>query len=98
VQGNFTPTAEPPSRRAAVEPFRITSPAHGDRYRIPPGVDSTFATIALRTSGGKGGGTPRWYADGKPIATSRWQLVPGTHQLRAVQGSAADEVTISVDR
>lgn len=94
--------AEPPApdshRAATVEPFRITSPAHGDRYRIPPGVDSTYATIALRASGGSGTGALRWYADGKPIMSSRWQLVPGTHQLRAVRGAAADEVTISVDR
>ncbi len=94
-------TAEPPSRRAlagrAAEPFRITSPANGDRYRIPPGVDSTYATVALRASGGPGRGAVRWYADDQAITTGRWQLRSGTHTLRAVGEGVSDEVTITVD-
>jgi penicillin-binding protein 1C len=88
---------EPPSRRAATEPFRITSPANGDRYRIPPGVDPTYATIALRASGGSGEGALRWFADGQLVTTSRWQLHSGTHTLRAVKGDVADEVQIAVE-
>jgi penicillin-binding protein 1C len=93
--------AEPPSRRAlagrAAEPFRITSPANGDRYRIPPGVDSTYATVALRASGGPGRGAVRWYADDQAVTAERWQLRSGTHTLRAVGEGVSDEVTITVD-
>jgi penicillin-binding protein 1C len=89
---------ERPRHPATVEPFRITSPAHGDRYQIPPGVAPEFATIALRASGGSGRGPLRWFADGRPVTTNRWQLTPGTHQLRAVVGSESDEVTVTVDR
>lgn len=95
-QGRPDPAGSP--RRATAEPFRITSPAHGDRYRIPPGVAPEFATIALRASGGDGRGVLRWFADGRPVKTSRWLLAPGTHLLRAVVGAESDEVTISVDR
>lgn len=93
--GKGDPEGSPDTRRA--EPFRITSPANGDRYRIPPGVDASYATIGLRASGGSGTGALRWFADGQPVTTGRWQLRSGTHTLRAVQGGVADEVTISVD-
>lgn len=77
--------------------FRITSPAHGDRYRIPPGVEASYATIALRASGGSGKGKLQWFADGQPVSTGRWVLKPGSHTLRAVQGGEVDEVTVLVD-
>ncbi len=94
------PSAEPPSHAAALpsaEPFRITSPEQGDHYRIPPGVDSRYATIGLRASGGTGSGRVVWFADGRPVAAERWPLIPGEHRLRAVAGRESDEVVITVE-
>ena len=34
------------------EPLHILSPQDGDKYRIPPGVEARYATIALRAAGG----------------------------------------------
>ena len=77
------------------EPLRILSPQDGDKYRIPPGVEARYATIALRAAGGAG--AIRWWVDGRPAATTRWQLVPGTHIIRAVTASGdSDEVRIAV--
>ncbi|PYP70876.1 MAG: penicillin-binding protein 1C [Gemmatimonadetes bacterium] len=77
------------------EPLRIVSPRDGDKYRIPPGVEARYATIALRAAGGAG--AIRWWVDGRPAATTRWQLVPGTHIIRAVTASGdSDEVRIAV--
>lgn len=75
--------------------FTITSPANGDRYQIPPGVEARYATIALRAAGGER--QVRWYVDGRPTADHRWRLTPGRHQIRATAGSASDEVTITVE-
>ena len=77
------------------EPLRILSPQDGDKYRIPPGVEARYATIALRAAGGAG--AIRWWVDGRPAATTRWQLVPGTHIIRAMTASGdSDEVRIAV--
>ena len=46
-------------------PFRIISPLDGDRYSIPVGVESTYASVALRASG-KGAERVRWTIDGRP--------------------------------
>lgn len=78
------------------ERFQITSPANNDVYRIPPGVDLRYSTIALRASGAAGARV-RWYVDGKPTAGDRWQLVPGRHTLRAEVGSLRDEVRFEVE-
>src|SRR5262249_48094353 len=48
--------------RGARTPFRIVSPQDGDRYRVPPGVDARYATIALRAVGSPG--AVRWSVDG----------------------------------
>jgi len=40
-------------------PFRITSPLDGDRYAIPAGVESRYASVALR-AGGAGASRVRW--------------------------------------
>jgi penicillin-binding protein 1C len=57
--------------------FHITSPAAGDRYSVPPGVDQAYATIALRSAGGREAGKIHWSVNGKPVAGGRWPLEPG---------------------
>jgi len=77
--------------------FQIVSPRSGDRYEIPPGVDARYATIALRASAMPGDGAIRWFIDGRRVFESRWALRPGTHVVRAVTASGAnDEVAIEV--
>ena len=81
---------------AGAGPFRIVSPQDGDQYRIPPGVDARYATIALRAAGEVG--AVRWWVDGRLALARRWQLVPGTHTIRAVTASGdSDEVRIAVE-
>lgn len=76
--------------------FRIVSPRDGDRYRVPPGVDARFATVALRAAG-EPAHRVRWYIDGAPIGGSRWIVRPGRHAIRAVSASGAvDEVIVDV--
>jgi hypothetical protein len=67
------------SSRAA---FRITSPADGDRYAIPTGVERRYASIALRAAG-PGAQRVRWSIDGHDYDEGRWPLEPGTHLFRA---------------
>lgn len=79
-----------------LEPFRIHSPQEGDTYRIPPGIEARYATIALRATGGAG--PVRWWVDGRPARATRWQLVPGPHTIRAVAASGnSDVVRITVE-
>ncbi|MDH4347355.1 MAG: penicillin-binding protein 1C [Gemmatimonadota bacterium] len=73
----------------------ITSPGSGDHYRIPPGVDRRFASIALRATGTDA--QVRWYVDGLATSAGRWPLQPGTHQVLAVAGRLRDSVTITVE-
>src|SRR5438876_8463076 len=54
------------------EPLHILSPQDGAKYRIPPGVEARYATIALRAAGGAG--AIRWGVDGRLAATTRWRL------------------------
>jgi penicillin-binding protein 1C len=77
--------------------FQITSPGAGDRYRIPPGVDPRYATVALRALGAPAGVSIRWSIDGHPVSSGRWRLVPGHHRLRAEAGALTDEVEIEVE-
>jgi len=67
--------------------FAIISPQDGDRYQIPPGMDSRFATIPLRVSGAPADGLVQWTIDGRPITRTRWSLQFGVHRLRAVAAS-----------
>jgi hypothetical protein len=84
---------------AAVGRFRIVSPKDGDRYRVPPGVDARYATVALRAAGeGANPGRVRWFIDGAATGASRFTLVPGTHVIRAVAPTgAAAEARIVVE-
>jgi penicillin-binding protein 1C len=75
-----------PAREAR---FRILSPLDGDRYAIPAGIESRYATIALR-AGGRGAESVQWSVDGRPFGGGRWPLAPGRHVVRAV--SARGEV------
>ncbi len=88
-----------PGSRAApseVTAFRITSPADGDVYRMPPGVPRDYATLALRAAGEPG--EVRWYVDGALHASQRWELRPGAHVIRAVAVSGrVNEVRIRVE-
>ena len=72
-----------PTRTAPTAQFRITSPLDGDRYSIPTGVESRYASIALRASGA-GAEQVQWSIDGKRYERDRWALAPGTHEIRAV--------------
>jgi penicillin-binding protein 1C len=77
-------------------PFHITSPAEGDRLSVPPGVDRRYATIALRTSGGRLEPVA-WTINGRPIRGGRWTLEPGRFMLKATtRGGQMDSVRIEV--
>ncbi|MEP6733525.1 MAG: penicillin-binding protein 1C, partial [bacterium] len=78
--------------------FRIVSPQDGDRYAIPPGIESRYATISLR-AGGAGAEKVRWSIDGAAHGGGRWPLSAGTHVLKAVSahGESA-EARIVVER
>ncbi|MGH7520364.1 MAG: penicillin-binding transpeptidase domain-containing protein, partial [Gemmatimonadales bacterium] len=83
--------------------FQIVSPRAGDRYEIPPGTDSRYATIGLRAATRPGDGAVRWFVDGRRVQQTRWVLVPGLHVVRAVtaSGKSAEtrfEVRGSVDK
>jgi penicillin-binding protein 1C len=75
--------------------FPIVSPREGDVYRRSPGVEERYATIALRTSGGRGGSPVRWTVDGVPHSAARWSLEPGRHRFRAVS-TAGDSAEVIV--
>ncbi|MFI5280509.1 MAG: penicillin-binding protein 1C [Gemmatimonadales bacterium] len=80
--------------RAALS-FRIVSPQDGDRYRVPPGTDPRYATIALRAVGSPG--AVRWSVDGRVLEAESWRLVPGTHRIEATaETGQASRVTIEV--
>ena len=89
------PSSSTPAEKGDL--FRITSPREGDRYAIPAGVESRYATIALRTSvHGRG---VRWAVDGAPYAIERWPLAEGTHVFRATSpGGEHAEVRVVVGR
>jgi penicillin-binding protein 1C len=72
---------------ARVAAFRIVSPMDGDRYAIPVGVESRYATIPLR-AGGRAArrGRVRWSIDGRAYTAERWALELGTHVVRAMSG------------
>ena len=74
------------------------SPNEGDVYRLPPGVEARYATVALRAAGGPAGALVRWTVDGSPHGGSRWALQPGRHRFRAVSAAGdSAEVTVSVE-
>lgn len=81
--------------RTANDPsaLRIVSPRDGDRYRVPPGVPSRYATLPLRANAA----TPvRWYVDGSEVHGARWVLRPGSHRVEARTAGARDSVRIDV--
>ena len=85
------------SRAAPTPPtFRILSPADGDRYAIPSGVDPRYATISLRATGAA---RVRWTIDGRAFEKSRWTLEPGEHVVQATSGNGETaEARIVVER
>ena len=78
--------------------FHIESPLEGDRYAIPAGVESRYATIPLH-AGGDGAERVHWSVDGASYASERWALTVGRHVVRAVsaRGETA-EVRFVVER
>ena len=93
----LAPAAESLSAGPAARPpaFRILSPQDGDRYRVPPGVPSRYATLPLRASISDG---VRWYVDGNVVRSSRWPLARGTHVVRAeLAAGARAEARIEVE-
>jgi hypothetical protein len=75
--------------------FQIVSPREGDVYRLPPGVDGRFATVALRTAGGRQSGAVQWSVDGEPYRARRWALRSGRHRFLAVS-AAGDSAAVTV--
>ena len=103
AEGRERPRAAPRFLTADPEPaadglFHIVSPREGDVYRLSPGVEARYATVALRAAGGSRGAGVRWTVDGAPHREGRWTLRPGRHRFRAVStaGDSA-EVTVSVE-
>ena len=78
----------------AASALRIVAPRHGDLYRLPPGVDPRYATIALRTAGAGPG--VRWSVNGRAVA-GRWPLARGEHLVLATRGAERDSVRIRVE-
>ncbi|HSE66908.1 MAG TPA: hypothetical protein VLB12_07975, partial [Gemmatimonadales bacterium] len=70
---------------------------NGDRYRLPPGVESRYATIALKATGVPLHARVTWFVDGKRATKERWELVSGRHRFRAEAGHASDEVEVIVE-
>jgi penicillin-binding protein 1C len=91
---------ESPRTESAVrsdDRFQIVSPLDGDRYRVPPGADPHYATVALRAAGPGSPGT-RWYVDGRQYRRERWPLAPGTHRIQAFgAGGQRAEISITVE-
>jgi penicillin-binding protein 1C len=77
--------------------FHITSPVAGDRYTVPPGVDRRYATVALRSAGGKDPDRVRWTVNGTPVHGGRWPLEPGRFTVTATAKTGEmDSVHIEV--
>jgi penicillin-binding protein 1C len=74
--------------------FRVLSPLDGDRYSIPPGIESRYATIPLRVTGA-GSDSVTWSVDGAAFQGSRWQLIAGPHRL-VVRSSRGDSVVVTI--
>jgi len=87
--GPATAVIDIAAARPAAGNFHIISPRDGDRYRVPPGTDPRYATIALRAAGGAPGEPVRWYVNGAPLRGSRWEITPGSHVIRAQTPSGA---------
>jgi hypothetical protein len=98
-EGPAPAPARSPSRVAsrADDRFEIVSPQDGDRYRIPPGAEARYATVALRAAG-RGEDRVRWYVDGIAFTRVRWTLRSGVHRFRAVSASGdSAEVSVTVE-
>jgi penicillin-binding protein 1C len=77
--------------------FHITSPATGDRYSVPPGVQADYATVALRSSGARDPTSIRWTVNGMAVPGTRWKLVPGHFTVTArTRTGQVDSVHIEV--
>ncbi len=75
--------------------LHIISPQAGDRYRIPPGVDPHYATLALISAGAVG--PVQWSDNGRTVPGTRLRLTPGTHRLVARSGADTAVVAITVE-
>ncbi|MEP6572189.1 MAG: penicillin-binding protein 1C [Gemmatimonadota bacterium] len=91
-----TPSSPAPARTPAAA-FKIVSPLEGDRYRLPPGVDAQFATLALRATGVPAGTTVQWTIDGHRTQGPRWPLAHGHHTIVAESAASRDIVNIIVE-
>ncbi len=88
--------AEP--QETAPAGFRLLSPLTGDVYRVPPGAEARYVTVALRAAGAGTGGAVRWFVDDRPHPAARWELRSGIHRIRAVAaGGEIAEATIRVE-
>ncbi|MDQ6829720.1 MAG: penicillin-binding protein 1C [Gemmatimonadota bacterium] len=76
--------------------FRIVSPRDGDRYRVPPGVERRYSTVAMVATGPEAAHV-RWFIDGRPTSTTRFPLVTGTHTISARTPADSARVTVRVE-
>jgi penicillin-binding protein 1C len=90
--GRAAPSRHPGTDRSKA--LTLVSPVDGDVYRVPPGADPKFATVALRAAGGGGEQDVRWYVDGRQYHRGRWGLEKGVHRFRAVtrSGESAEAI------
>jgi penicillin-binding protein 1C len=89
------PPPVPSAECRAPASLRIVSPVDGDVYRVPPGVDASYATVALRAAGARG--VTRWTVDDRPVRGARLALTRGEHVIRAQAATSIDEVRIVVE-
>ncbi|MBA3346614.1 MAG: penicillin-binding protein 1C [Gemmatimonadales bacterium] len=83
--------------RAAPDRFHLVSPKDGDVYRMPPGADGRYVTLALRAAGPRAEGV-RWFVDGEIYREGRWRLRQGVHRIRGVStGGEVAEATVRVE-
>ena len=96
---NLVADAITQTRSEEIEPAarpHIISPLNGDRYSLPAGEAARYATIPLLAAGASA--KVRWFVNGRPIHSTRWQLQPGTHVITAQWPDARrDSVRVFVE-
>jgi penicillin-binding protein 1C len=92
---------------ASIEPetILITSPEHNATYYFDPDIPVEFSSVLLAVNTNIRSGEITWEINGIPYVsttepfTTRWQLRPGVHNIRAVspsKGVSSPVVTINV--
>jgi penicillin-binding protein 1C len=98
AEGNERAAASRRVGTARPTALTLVSPVDGDVYRVPPGADPRFATVALRVTGAGSEPDVKWYVDGRQYHRGRWGLEQGVHRIRVVSGSGESaEATVTVE-